>query len=101
MKKVLALAAFVLTSLAATSAHAQSTISPVPGAPDRPHETAPTTAPLDQVTGQTRSDGQMTSANGGTTTGSTKMRRSSDMAAKKEARKEMKMKKKSNKTSTM
>ena len=100
MKKLLAFAAFALISLAATSAHAQSTISPVPGAPDRPHEPAPTTAPLDQVTGQTRSDGQMMPNNRSQYKG-TKMRTGSAANPRKEARREMKMEKKNSKMGSM
>jgi hypothetical protein len=88
MKKVCAFVAFAMISLATTSAHAQSTISPVPGAPDRPHEPTPTTGSLDKVSGQQRSDGQMMST---TPSGS------STMAGKKAARKEMKMQKKATK----
>ena len=100
MKKVCAFVAFALISLATTSAHAQSTISPVPGAPDRPHEPSPTTGSLDKVSGQQRSDGQMmsTTPRG---TGGVNAGRNSTMAGKKSARKEMKMQKKATKAGSM
>lgn len=65
MKKLLAFAAFAFISLAATSAHAQSTISPVPGAKDTPHEPMPTNAPDQQPYGAMRSKGQQMPANRG------------------------------------
>ncbi len=99
MKKVLALAVFAVLGLAATSAQAQSTISPVPGAPDRPHQTAPTVSPSDQITGQTRSDGQAAPAKQYDTK---RMRNAKmSMTGKKEERKEMKMQKKADKAGSM
>jgi hypothetical protein len=89
MKNFLAIAAFALASLAATSAHAQSTISPVPGGADAPHQTAPTKAPDQSVYGQTRSDGQQMPNNRGQYKGQ-KMRGGNHVPESKEARKQMK-----------
>lgn len=99
MKNILTLAVFACLGFAATSVQAQSTISPVPGAVDRPHQTAPTASPSDQVTGQTRSDGQMAPAKQYNTkrTRNAKM----SMTGKKEERKEMKMQKKADKAGSM
>ena len=100
MKKIITLAAFALISLAATSAHAQSTISPVPGAPDRPHETSPTIDANDQISGQRRSDGQQVA---GTRSRYKTKKTNGNMSAadRKEDRKEMKMRKKTNKAGSM
>lgn len=99
MKKILASAAFALISLAATSAHAQSTISPVPGAPDKPHEPAPTSAPDQQIVGQTRSDSQLLPANGSQSNGQNMS--GNNTSASKSARKQHKMKSKTTSTGTM
>lgn len=101
MKKAIALAAFAFVSLATTSAHAQSTISPVPDAPDRPHQTAPTVSPNDQVTGQTRSDGQQM-PNARSQYKPERMRNAKkSMIGKKADRQEMKMQKRADRTGSM
>ena len=58
MKKLLFFAAFALASLAASSAKAQSTISPVPGGKDTPHETQPSNIPSEDPYGKMRSPDQ-------------------------------------------
>lgn len=58
MKKLVAFAVFALVSLAATAAHAQSTISPVPGAKDTPHETSPSNVPSQDAYGSQKSADQ-------------------------------------------
>jgi len=101
MKKVFAIAAFAFVSLAATSAHAQSTISPVPGAPDRPHEPAPTVDANDQISGPRRSKDQQMA--GTRSRYKTRKTSGSNMspADRKEDRKEMKMRKKADKAGNM
>jgi hypothetical protein len=97
MKKVLFSTAFALLCLATSSAHAQSTISPVPGAPDRPHQPAPTTAPNDQVYGDSRSASQALPNKRGQY--KEKHTRGSRMSTP--ARKEMKMQRKMDKSGSM
>jgi hypothetical protein len=100
MKKAFAIAAFALVSLAATSAHAQSTISPVPGAPDRPHETSPTVDANDQISGPRRSaDQQMAGTRSRYKT--KRMSGALSPADRKEDRKEMKMRRKADKAGNM
>lgn len=101
MKKALVLAAFTLASFTATAGHAQSTSSPVPGAPDRAQQTTPTVGGNNQVTSQTRFDGQQ-SPNVRSQYKPERMRAAKmSMSAKKADRKEMRMQKKADKAGNM